>query len=683
MRHITLLSLIFSAIYSYSPHLYADTCTYDDDTDSELSDKMSTCNATSGKEWSCSLNRCLKAEEMTALRHAYQECEEDTDATESEKKECYDAAAISAIQSDHEDINLTYDYSSKRPTQIVFATSLALATIMVAGKMKEKSDVQSCLSNNIFTIASVAGIAGEVYNYYALKDKVKDIEEDYKKTTLPEGGYDAQHAAFKYLKEIHDEVANTAERKRLVYYIVAGLYGVAATVAALELTGILAKKCTVSSAWNTENRIAQVSMPTSLTSFLLPSAIAKDSTTTDTTDDDNTTTTDPNITKVNTDVGTSNELMYLALFGIGGGVVGSFLIPDGIKKAITSSAGIAIVSGVAAILSFKLAKDHNDIKDQAKNNAKLIESTMSGFTETMSSFCSEGRDDLSVPRCYCYTAENVKDTSKTNSTTCQNYWAQRDKNYYVEATDYSGNSSSTSNKGCLTMTQQFDANCDCRKFTMKDGSNACYKTMIPVNSFKGSGVGTAVTTLTDAANKVTSGELGTAGSIDANAVTNAANAFRKSADTNLEKFNEKAKEKLKINGSVANKMVASLATPQLKSVSNKNGMLSGMSTSLSGEKLKDIQKAIKSTGIKIGKEGLFYDEKTVGGKKKDKEDSVDMSFLDGSSSKSKNKSEIDFMNQKYKYKAEDINDSKDKSIWEILSDRYIKTGLKFLFNDEK
>lgn len=101
---IIILSLIISGPLSYSPTLRADICTYQD-VDSRLEENMTTCNATSGMEWSCSLNRCLNSVQMTDLRENLATCEEMED--ETEKKTCFDTAAAATLEEDHPDIDLT------------------------------------------------------------------------------------------------------------------------------------------------------------------------------------------------------------------------------------------------------------------------------------------------------------------------------------------------------------------------------------------------------------------------------------------------------------------------------------------------------------------------------------------------------------------------------------------------
>ena len=141
---------------------------------------------------------------------------------------------------------------------------------------------------------------------------------------------------------------------------------------------------------------------------------------------------------------------------------------------------------------------------------------------------SEDRDDPAKPNCYCYTVEGQRNTSRTNSQTCQKLWntANFKPGQYLASSD---------SRACVGKNRQPDPSCKCRQ------TKSCMKVTMP--KIKGFGAGTMdfLNSAVDPMNKLNDGSISSA-DIDAGSLAQKAARMRDLVK-NLE--NQKGNEKFK------------------------------------------------------------------------------------------------------------------------------------------
>ena len=103
---------------------------------------------------------------------------------------------------------------------------------------------------------------------------------------------------------------------------------------------------------------------------------------------------------------------------------------------------------------------HNEVKEDAEDNIKLIDEAIAQFKSDASLFCPNGHDDLENPQCYCYLTDRSRNEDHSNSETCKHYGPKETFTLNLESmTKWQ----TMKIKGCLTFDDRFDPECDCQK----------------------------------------------------------------------------------------------------------------------------------------------------------------------------------------------------------------------------
>lgn len=354
-----------------------------------------------------------------------------------------------------------------------------------------------------------------------------------------------------------------------------------------------------------------------------------------------------------------------------------------LEDFMTSSLGVLTIAGVATIYSGILYKGAAKQETESQENVKKIDKMLQSFKDSYSSYCPNGRDNLSEPKCYCYTAAGKKDTTKTNSTVCTNLWASNDYTLSGDSTNYAIGTAVEA-VGCVTLAGEFDENCNCKKFVDSKGANACKKEASIALSSDTFSTGLATSTgvsdiLKYTANSTTGNPrfdlLGT-GSLTANAmkarqITSQliAKAEANNKDTKLPKIDEtnagKYAAAIMGQGNINNAMKSSSGAANIGDARSGNPAM---------------ENALKSAQAKVGLE--ISGGKGIDAKKAAKKN-LSLNFGDSGSVSAgpvvQNFAETPEKN--YKYKNSDINNNTGASIFEIISNRYVQSGLKRLFDN--
>ncbi|MBL6990803.1 MAG: hypothetical protein ISR65_13545 [Bacteriovoracaceae bacterium] len=622
MKFLTFL-ISFSLLVTPIQNIKA--CEYPND--QAMAQAKTQCESTKTGRWDCQSNRCLTTQDVVELREDYQQCAAIED--QNEKKKCHEDFAKSEAG------DLTEYEPTSGLSQGVYALTVALATI----NFFSKKATGSCMSKTLFNVAAVSSLLSEAYFFFFLSKKLKKLEEGYEYSEDP---YQAQLSAFKYLKTEQETIATVAKQKANAYYVQAALYGAAMAMALYEMF--------------TSSTCAGTSKKKDILPPLIPKAYAEK--------------------EVKKDYG-----LYLMLIGAAGGALLSKMGGGEIIQFFNSSQGIAIISGIAAFISFKLAAHNKKVAKEASANADRIQEIIDNFMESMIAYCPGGRDTLNEPRCYCYTEEGTRNENRTNSGTCQALWASEDTNLFVDATEYTG-VAKAERLGCLNINQEFDPDCKCRRF--KDagtGQNACYKTPDLSTTVGSFGNSLGVSTLATNVDSMAQGDYAS-GTLSSARPANQAAKNMKMAKKLLKEANKKMDKPLIIDGKLASKMVDKIATPTLLKKA-KSGLLHGgsaLTTNPPSEKKlgKSLKEVLKKYNDQASKKAKY--EESGGAATTDKK-GFEFDFQGGARPGTKGKT-IEFMKKNYDMGDSDINKNEDSSIWKVITNRFNISGLRRLFGGD-
>lgn len=357
----------------------------------------------------------------------------------------------------------------------------------------------------------------------------------------------------------------------------------------------------------------------------------------------------------------------VALVGVLGGTLNvskDFL--ESQRSWMTTPAARAGFSGVISTLSFVMAgqlkKSQRTAEARAEHLRKL-EQSMLDSTNAMNICKSEDRNNQSKPHCYCYTPDNAPNPSRANSKVCQGLYAGNTELLPGEYNKLPGTSST-----CIDNSYAPNPNCTCKQ------NNSCMKLnmaglkLLNPGSFKVTGA--AFAPVQDMAN----------GTYDPAKISNAKldqNAARLDA---LQKQIEKhpalkayAKEKDKMQQGMANSLMG--AARSLPATMASSGMRSLPASPA---------EAAKQLEDELSKPALS-DESASGGaiaaQAPSSEGSLDFGIsADDFATQEDQIAEV--MNKDFEYGTNDINTGSATNIFEVLSNRYQRSGMRRLFDEQ-
>jgi hypothetical protein len=355
-----------------------------------------------------------------------------------------------------------------------------------------------------------------------------------------------------------------------------------------------------------------------------------------------------------------------------------------IDNFLNSPLGVLIISGVATVYSGILYNGASKQEEESQANIKKIDTIIATFKDSYTGFCPKGRESMSEPTCYCYTDAGKQNTTRSNSKTCTDLWASKSYKLSGDANNYAIGTAIEA-VGCVNLAGQFDETCKCKKFVDAKGVNACKKeTSITLSSdtfSTGFATGTGVNDILKYAANSTNGnprfDLLSTSSLNANALK--ARQITSKLISNLEAKDKNTKIP-KIDEKNAGKFAAAL----LGQGNINNGLKNNSAASLVASSRSDnpaVENILKSAQAKAGLE--ISGGKGLDGKKGAKKNNLNLNFNDSGSVSAGQVVEgfPDTPEKTYKYKNSDISTNESASIFEIISNRYVQSGLKRLFED--
>lgn len=600
-----------------------------------IDQQKAACAQNTSKEWDDATNTCKDKTSTTTQRNAVAACMDLADLTA--RQNCMDARAREAAAA--RGVNVGNDSAAakqalsdisndpmKQSADILGAT-LAIMNMVIAKKIGDP-----CTCKNIFAITALGGILTDKFMKKDLAKKLDEIKAAYKidsKTTT----YDAQKKALEYLRDVEAAIADIAGQEEKRLQILALGYAAASLMAIWEST-------VDTTCYQTQAEAKTDSKP----------AVA------------------------------------------GGELTGPYAtlatsLTPGFTKYVMSPPGIIVLAGIGFVITDNLKEKAAEQKKNAENNVATLERIIRTFTDSWVDKCPAGREDLANPNCYCYKEDGTKNPNRTNSQTCINLWNGRSNKIAATETNYDTNLGAQGATGCVALNGQFDTNCQCKKLVNPSGGNACLKTTgtniaginpLGMGYLTGAGFGHVTSNLDSAANG--------ANNIRSLNSSTLANALAKQKALNSQLFKQAMSDPEKKgfpdinNKDMMAKIQNTLFPPaeMAKLVASAGGSI--LSTASNNKPPAALAAAIKkvtaSNNIELtGGQGL-------NNKKGPKvEPSINfgenMNAGAGSGAVTQN-----FADKTYNYKENDIVKKPDVSIFEIISNRYVESGLKRLFDDK-
>jgi hypothetical protein len=351
-------------------------------------------------------------------------------------------------------------------------------------------------------------------------------------------------------------------------------------------------------------------------------------------------------------------------------------------KFLESPLGVGIVGSIGLVNSLTLRSAAEDQVRDSEANIKKIEKLMAEFKDSFSNDCLAGRENVAVPQCYCFLDNGSKNSNRTNSKVCQDLWASQDYKIALSAGNYSNNGELLADvKGCVALNGKFDEGCKCKKMLDSKGSNACQKvsSLGAINPSLGVGFvkSSSLPQMTDAINQLAQGNVSMR-NLDGK---NMAIAFKKAADMNNKIYDAAAKGggKFPLSVDEVQKMQDQMFSK--KSMQALNSAFGSKSmTDISPPANSNLAKAINAVAIKTGLETSGTGKGLQ--KKSDAKEALNFNFNDSANANSGGNN-VEFMEKKYNFKNNDISKDTGASIFEIISHRYIESGLNKLFDDKE
>lgn len=355
------------------------------------------------------------------------------------------------------------------------------------------------------------------------------------------------------------------------------------------------------------------------------------------------------------------------------------------SSASTQSGGkggmlVMLVAGIGLAYSAKLFSAASEQEKEAEKNIKHIEKIIATFEDSYAADCLAGRDDLKKPKCYCYTEDGKQNSSRSNSQICQQLWAKDGYILDANSKNYAGGQLNKNPSGCIDMDGNFDQTCSCRKkINTKTNENFCKK--VSSISFNTQDYDQSLTQ--------------TKGLADLTKLANDA----AQGNANLESLSENTLRNNAIsNRQLAENIIKAINPPNLPVITEKN--VDKIAKAVLTKDFFEGANLGSGAGGALGaiSSGTFNDNPLIQDAK-NKANITNTSAFRGSGTESGNrkKKNNEFVFQSdsngniiagfsetknYKYTNSDISTNSERSLFEIINNRYVQSGLKRLFDDD-
>ena len=326
--------------------------------------------------------------------------------------------------------------------------------------------------------------------------------------------------------------------------------------------------------------------------------------------------------------------------------------------------GLSTVLAGWSLIMMKHTKSQTEASTNRAELLRKMKAEFLGAAATINMCTPEDRSNTNKPECYCYTPDGQRSTNRSNSQICQKLW----NGSLASAQSYKNSNNAFT--GCISSSNEHDPVCACKK-----SSKGC----LTVSTKGISGISTGALSMLNSGvspvNEIATGNFAAATASDSASLNNAMRTV-KALDKMLEQPDIKKEIKDK------DKFLAGIETAAAKgSNGNYNDGLNGNSFSGSaGQAVASLEKELEAKAPELFKTGKG--STPLAGASNSKGKGIDFDF--GSN---ENQEQIDgqvaqVMNQNFDYSQNDINNQSHTNIFEVLSNRYQRSALRRLFDDE-
>lgn len=339
-----------------------------------------------------------------------------------------------------------------------------------------------------------------------------------------------------------------------------------------------------------------------------------------------------------------------------------------------------VLSGIMTVNNMFMIKKTNEEKGKAEDRKKFIENLKQQVSAAGAAFGCTSTDrssNMSKPECYCYGENGQLNPSRSKSKTCEPYFGGKAKLASAK------NSDIPDTKSCIGKKGEFDESCSCKS------SNSCATIGPRVSGTNIPGAANLMGSLPGTIDGLNSGAL-SARDVDAAAMNKLAarskaamdkllaNPKNKALALQVKKADEQGK-KLMDN---MNRQIAA-SNPSLAASSDRSSSFMGSTNPNDAlEKMKqDLQQDIRqietaavpvSGGSAAAKKDDFsLDSLNVGGITIAEEDLANQEKME------------EIMAAQYEMGDSEINSDPGANIFQILTNRYQRSGMRRLFGAEK
>lgn len=595
--------------------------------DAFIAGQKKECATNTAMEWNTSLNKCMAKAQALDDRKDAQNCNKLTDVKEREACHLALAEKNTGLSSD-----TTKLYESKGNASLMINGAYTVVSLInMAGKGGIKS---GCTSKKVFGLTAVVGVATDLLLKSQAKKKVESLKEKYKLETEMAANT-AQVKALEYLKEEQETVVKIAGMERKRNMLLTAGYGAAAAMALFEIASGKASTPDCSA--------PSKSAPSTTPAPAVPTAAVPAS--------------------------TASAL---------GNVTGILGNPK----------GIIVMAAIGAVYSGKLMAAAAQQEKDSKENVKKIDAIIKSFNDSFRNLCPNGREKLEEPQCYCYLEGGAQNTNRSNSQICQELWKKSQYDLDTMAENYNKLGEKVDPIGCVAVNGQFDEKCQCKKFVNAKGVNACMKTSnislpsgLGASFIQSSGIKELSSVATNLGNGNSILDTLNVSDLSKNAI-NAKNARDQLLTTLSSSLPKDILPLTKMDEKNVDQFArAALGTSTMDAIARSNPMTAtGMASSRSeNEKINNL---LKEAELKVG-----IDLSSSGGKgltSKGAKKEMEFNFTSDNSGGAGAGGQIvqGFQEKTYNYKNSDIVTDENASIFEIISNRYVQSGLRRLFEEE-
>lgn len=622
------------------------------------------------------------------------------------REECFNQLAINRFYKDYG----FKDSDSKNILKIVQFTGIAaIFSLAVLSKTGGLFKGTCSPAMGLLAGGAAANATGDIWAWIKHNKKAKEIADDYEEYAKNQDTESAQKKAFDFLAAEQDVIADTAKIRGRGQTAAALLYSAASVAALIEVgTNITPAMKAKKAACEVKEKASGADFLMSKTAVLIASAAGLITTTTNFWQDKKqkggSELEEQNVKDIKSGFlqrerqAIQFALVWTATLWLDTLIPSAHANPlsgilASVKSVETTELSTAIVqAGVAtsmAVVTSLLAKHSFHIAKLSEERAINLRKLASNF-QVLNTSCSDDEKSGAVKpikiECYCYSWNSDKQkylprsTDRSNSDLCRQSWNGNDPKFFPY-NDYT-NDPLLSGRGCVNINGQYDQTCDCRNLKGSNGQNACAK----VTLNRGNG-GLKFNQINGMEDSLTSVQKYLNGNLSAGALNPAQLNQSLARSLRAAKKVEEAINKKLAAGSaplnlaaLQNKQFKNLAAKSVKPISSSSTSNSSnkLASTLSKKDLDEISEAAKNAGISLS--GPQYNQIGQEVKGEEKKDDFDFGMGEASQSQTGNRVE-NIMDKNFNYGENDIIKRKEQSIFKILSNRYISSGLKRLFEE--